>query len=331
MEPTASTAPSEMEVPAAHAGRRLDKFLRAQFKGVPAGLIFRHLRKGGIRVNGRKADGGYRIQEGDVLTLPAFEVQDTAPKQPPPKALVQRLNRAIVYEDEQLLIVDKPAGVPVHVGTGHRGGVIEALRADRPHEPDLDLAHRLDRETSGLLILTKTPAMLRYLSELFAQGDAVRRDYVALVRGAWPERLTELTDPIARTPRGVIVAADGDPALTRTRVRRRFGDVATLLDVELITGRKHQIRVHTSHAGHPIAGDDKYGDAAFTSRVGGSGLFLHATGLSFPLPDGETLTVTSPTPDSWQRIFDRLAGRPPAGNRRGGQRRRGGRRPGRRG
>lgn len=330
MEPTASTAPSEMEVPAAHAGRRLDKFLRAQFKGVPAGLIFRHLRKGGIRVNGRKADGGYRIQEGDVLTLPAFEVQDTAPKQPPPKALVEQLNRAIVYEDEQLLIVDKPAGVPVHVGTGHRGGVIEALRADRPHEPDLDLAHRLDRETSGLLILTKTPAMLRYLSELFAQGDAVRRDYAALVKGAWPERLRELTDPLLRTPRGVVVAADGDPALTRARVRRRFGDTATLVDVELITGRKHQIRVHTSHVGHPIAGDEKYGDQAFTSRVGARGLFLHATGLSFPLPDGETLTVTSPTPDSWQGTFNRLAGRPSAGDRRGGRGREGARRPGRR-
>lgn len=309
MEPRVSRAAAELEVPAAHAGRRLDKFLRAHLKGVPAGLIFRHLRKGGIRVNGRKVEGGYRIEAGDLITLPAFEVQDTSTP-PPPRALREQLAAAIVHEDERLLVLNKPAGVPVHVGTGHRGGVIEALRADRPQDPDLELAHRLDRDTSGLLILSKTPAMLRHLSGMLAAGTGLRRHYTALVRGFWPEDLSEVSVPIARTESGMVASARGDKALTRAEVRRRLGREATLLDLELITGRRHQIRVHTSHAGHPVAGDEKYGDPAFNRRVGGGRFFLHAAALEIPLPEGEMLHLSAPQPAEWQDTLDQLAGSP---------------------
>lgn len=291
--------PSEAEIPAAHAGRRLDKYLRSQLKGVPAGLIFKLLRGGKIRVNGRKVEGGYRIQEGDVLKMPPIVVEDK-PQQAAPDHLVRQLNDAIVFEDEELLVLDKPSGLPVHVGTGHTGGVIEALRADRPHEPDLDLAHRIDADTSGLLVLTKTPAMLRYLSDLFASGEKVRRKYHAVVQGAWPGKLTECTAPLKRTATGMKVDAAGSEALTRFQVRKRFGGTATLVEAELITGRKHQIRVHTSHAGHPIAGDRKYGDAAFNRTLPSNELLLHATEVSFPLLDGRELTFTSPVPKRWR-------------------------------
>lgn len=293
-----SISPNEAEIPVAHAGRRLDKYLRSQLKGVPAGLIFRLLRGGKIRVNGRKVEGGYRIEEGDILTMPAIEFEER--KQQAPPHLIRQLNEAIVFEDDELLILDKPAGMPVHVGTGHTGGVIETLRADRPHEPDLDLAHRIDADTSGLLVVTKTPAMLRYLSDNFATGSKVRRKYVAVVQGAWPGGLRESTAPLKRTATGMKVDEAGSSARTRFSVRKRFGGTATLLDVELLTGRKHQIRVHTSHAGHPIAGDRKYGDAAFNRTLDSDELLLHATGLEFPAPNGRTMSFSSAVPTRWR-------------------------------
>lgn len=291
-----------------HAGRRLDKFLRSQLKGVPAGLLFQLLRKGKLRVNGRKAEQNYRLVEGDEIDVPALEVEAPAAPAPRlPSALLEQMNNVVLYEDSTLLVVDKPAGVAVHKGTDVPGGVIEALRYLRPDLPELELGHRLDRDTSGVLVLAKSPSMLRYLHEMLRdREDEIERHYLAIVEGRWPSEKRVLEAPLQRRDTEVVVHPNGQRAETHVRVRRRVGDRATLVDVRLLTGRKHQIRVHLQHAGHPIAGDDRYGDPRFNNLVethGGSGLHLHASKMVIPLPDSTELVVTAPMPRKWERLF----------------------------
>lgn len=310
---TLSSPARVVEVPTEHEGRRLDKFLRAQFKGVPATLLFRHLRKGKVRVNDGRVQPGYRLQSGDRIQLPTMRLPDAIPPPKVPAGLLRRIERSIVHEDDALLVLDKPADVAVHVGTGVSAGVIEALRQLRPDHPDLELVHRLDRDTSGLLMVAKTHSMLRHLQQVLREDTAIDRRYVALVRGAWPARITEVRAPLRR-PSGsgegfVTVDGRGQPARTRFSVIRRFRNDATLLQVRLMTGRKHQIRVHTRHAGHPIAGDPKYGDARFNRHLrdlDAAHMFLHAAELHIPLPSGERLHLTSPTPGSWRRPLELL-------------------------
>ena len=291
-----------------HAGRRLDKFLRSRVKGVPAGLLFRLLRQGKLRVNGRKAQQNYRLQAGDEITVPALRIDaDAAPPPAVPPALIQQLRGTALHEDEDLLIIDKPAGVAVHRGTDVPAGVIDALRQLRPELPDLELIHRLDRSTSGVLALAKSPSMLRYLHDLLRdREDEIERRYLALVAGHWPAETTILDAPLRREENRVVVDPDGQRAETHVAVAQRFGNRATLLEVRLLTGRKHQIRVHLQHAGHPIAGDDRYGDDAFNRRaasLGGTGLHLHAAELVIPRPDGTPLAVTAPTPRRWEQLL----------------------------
>ncbi len=292
-----------------HAGRRLDKFLRSQLKGVPAGLVFQLLRQGRLRVNGRRAEQNYRLVEGDVIDLPALQVEVPAVTAPrPPTALLDQMSQSVIYEDAELLVVDKPAGVAVHKGTDVPAGVIETLRYLRPDLPELELAHRLDRDTSGVLVLAKTHPMLRYLHDMLRdREDEIERHYLAIVSGAWPEERTVLDSPLRRREAEVVVHPEGQRAETHVRVRRRVGKRATLVDVQLFTGRKHQIRVHLQHAGHPIAGDDRYGDPRFNEDVaarGGRGLHLHAATMRIPLPDGTERVVTAPVPAKWERLLD---------------------------
>lgn len=299
----------ELEVSSGHAGRRLDKFLRSQLKGVPGGLVFRLLRKGAVRVNGKRAKPDYRIQAGDVIRVPALEIPEQTPVKALPAELLRQIDRSILHEDDSLIVLNKPADLAVHVGTGITGGVIEALRQLRPEEKDLELVHRIDKETSGLLMVARTPDMLRHLQQVMRDDAAVRRGYLALVRGAFPQETTDVRDPLLTTEHGVRVDPQGQPAHTRFRVLRRFGRQATLVRAELITGRKHQIRVHTRHTGHPIAGDRKYGDPGFTreiQRLGGTRMFLHASQLRIPLPSGELLHLTAPTSPVWDRTLQRL-------------------------
>lgn len=291
-----------------HAGRRLDKFLRSRLKGVPAGLVFRLLRQGRLRVNGRKAQQNYRLHEGDVIDVPELRV-DSAPAPPAkvPPSLIAQVRGAVLHEDGDLLIVDKPAGVAVHKGTDVPAGVIEALRQLRPELPELELTHRLDRETSGVLALAKSPSMLRYLHTLLRdREDEIERHYLAIVAGRWPSETHIVDAPLRRAENGVVVDPDGQRAETHVSVKRRIGNRATLLNVRLLTGRKHQIRVHLQHAGHPIAGDVRYGNAGFNHRVeraGGTGLYLHAAKLVVPKPDGTDLVVTAPTPRRWGQLL----------------------------
>lgn len=292
-----------------HAGRRLDKFLRSQFKSVPAGLLFRLLRQGRLRVNGRRAQQNYRLQAGDVISVDDLRIDSApAPKPVVPAAVLESLRGAVVHEDEDLLVLDKPAGMAVHRGTDVSAGVIEALRHLRPELPELELSHRLDRGTSGLLALAKTPSMLRYLHELLREREEeIERRYLAVVAGAWPADTQILDAPLRREHTGMVVDAFGQRAETRVEVKRRIGNRATLVSVRLLTGRKHQIRVHLSHAGHPIAGDNRYGDREFNQRVpalGGGGIYLHAAKLVIPKPDGTELEVTAPTPRRWNELLN---------------------------
>jgi len=290
-----------------HAGRRLDKFLRSRLKGVPAGLLFRLLRQGKLRVNGRKAQQGYRLQQGDEIVVPRIRLDAGAPPRPVPSALLEQLRGAVLHEDEDLLIIDKPAGMAVHKGTDVPAGVIEALRQLRPELPELELSHRLDRETSGVLAVAKTPSMLRYLHDLLRDREGeIERHYLALVAGRWPSRRAVLDAPLRREEDRVVVDPAGQRAETHVLVRRRVGSRATLLDVRLLTGRKHQIRVHLQDAGHPIAGDDRYGEPGFNRRVASLGqgrLYLHATQLVIPKPDGTDLVVSSPMPHRWDELL----------------------------
>lgn len=244
-----------------------------------------------------------------MLDIPELRVEGSAASAPAlQSALLERLKNVVVYEDADLLVVDKPAGVAVHKGTDIPGGVIEAMRHLRPDLPDLELGHRLDRDTSGVLALAKTPSMLRYLHEMLRdREDEIERHYLALVAGAWPSGMRVLEFPLLRQQHRVVVDDGGQRAETHVAVRHRVGARATLVDVRLLTGRKHQIRVHLSHAGHPIAGDDRYGDRDFNARVarlGGRGLHLHAAEMVIPMPHGRGLVVTAPTPRRWESLFD---------------------------
>ena len=291
-----------------HAGRRLDKFLRSQLKGVPAGLLFQLLRKGKLRVNGRRTEQNYRLAVGDEIEVPALRVED--PAIPAPRlqsALLRQLTNVVLYEDSDLLVVDKPAGVAVHKGTDVPAGVIEVMRHLRPDLTELELGHRLDRDTSGVLALAKTPSMLRHLHEMLREReDEIERHYLAVVAGSWPSGLRVLDAPLRRRDDRVVVDEAGQRAETHVSVRRRVGERATVVDVRLLTGRKHQIRVHLRHAGHPIAGDGRYGDPDFNERVArvvGTGLHLHAGRMLIPMPNGRDLEVAAPMPGRWERLL----------------------------
>ena len=290
-----------------HAGRRLDKFLRSRFKHVPAGQLFKLLRTGKLRINGRKIDQTYRLAQGDTIQMPVLDAApDAARPANVPAGLLKRLKNSVLYEDKDLLVVDKPAGVAVHKGTDVAAGVIEAFRQLRPELPQLELSHRLDRDTSGVLVLAKTPSMLRHLHDLLRdREDEIERHYLAIVAGTWAGE-TAIHAPLLRRDDKVVVAPAGQRAETRVKVKRRIGRNASLLRVQLLTGRKHQIRVHLQHSGHPIAGDDRYGSAAFNRRVaesGGNGLYLHASTMIIPKPDGSQLVIEAPMPQRWQQLL----------------------------
>ena len=291
-----------------HAGRSLDKFLRYQLKGVPAGLLFQLMRKGKLRVNGRRVEQNYRLVEGDEIAVPPLRVEERATPAPRPRPdLLAQLKNTVVYEDADLLVVNKPAGVAVHRGTDVHAGVIEGMRHLRPDLPELELGHRLDRDTSGVLVLAKRPPMLRHLHEMLRdREDEIGRHYMAVVAGGWPTDLRVLDAPLRRRSDRVVVHPAGQRAETHVSVRRQFERRSTLIDVRLLTGRKHQIRVHLAHAGHPIVGDDRYGDPDVNQMASGSGvtgLHLHAARMVIPMPDGRKLEVVAPTPGSWQRLL----------------------------
>lgn len=314
--PEAAPKVRYMEVGEDHAGQRLDNFLLRALKGVPKSRVYRLLRRGEVRVNRARARPDYRLQAGDVVRLPPVRQQTevvSALREPDAYAW---LEARVLYEDEHLLAVDKPAGLAVHGGTRVSLGLIEALRRLRPHAPMLELVHRLDRETSGCLLVAKNRRSLVALHRAWQEGG-VEKHYVALVKGAWrgweARRIAvplEKGRPAGGGERRTRVAPTGKAAASVFTPRRVFGP-ATLVEIRLLTGRMHQARVHAAHAGHPIAGDDKYGDRAFNRAMRAMGLkrlFLHAARLEFRHPvSGSKMRLESPLPPDLQAVLERLS------------------------
>ena len=302
-----------LDITAGYAGQRLDNFLLRELKGAPKSLIYRILRKGEVRLNGGRVQPDRRLQAGDVLRIPPVRLgqPDDQPLRLPP-GLVDQLRNAVLHEDRDILVLDKPAGMAVHAGSGLDYGIIEALRAMRPDEPFLELAHRLDRETSGCLALARTPTALKQIQEAFRAGQVEKR-YLALVCGYWNHGPREINQPLRRNvlrsgERMVEVLEDGKPARTRFAPVSLFKP-ASLLEARIETGRTHQIRVHAAHVGHPLAGDDKYGAADFNrlmvEQYGLRRLFLHAHSLSLPL-GGRDIAVSAPLATELKTVLDRL-------------------------
>jgi 23S rRNA pseudouridine955/2504/2580 synthase len=312
------------------AGQRLDNFLVRILKGVPRTHVYRLLRKGEVRVNSKRAKPDQRVEAGDRVRLPPIRRPEPAAagaSRPPGPSLLKLVTDAIVYEDGDLLVLNKPAGLAVHGGSGMAHGVIEVLRAARPDATELDLVHRLDRETSGCLIVAKRRAALRDLHAQLREGQVEKR-YLALVCGKWNLGQKRIELPLATGERRggerhVAVRTHGQVAVSTFRPVQFFGNVASLMEVEIGTGKTHQIRVHAAYAGHPVAGDDKYGDRERNQELRNYGLnrmFLHAASIGVNRPGTrEPLHVSAPLSTELHAVLDALLKAP--GSRRGARRR----------
>ncbi|MCW5611223.1 MAG: RluA family pseudouridine synthase [Rubrivivax sp.] len=290
-------------VDAESAGQRLDNYLLRLLKGVPKTHVYRVIRSGEVRVNKGRAGADTRVAAGDEVRLPPLRLPDRTAAPPAPAR-----EFPLLFEDEHLLAIDKPAGVAVHGGSGVSSGVIEQLRRARPQARFLELVHRLDKETSGILLLAKKRSALTALQDQF-RARGTHKVYAALVWGAWPRSLKVIDLALVKTTdaageRRVRVAPpaaeDARRSISLVRVVRTL-DGTTLLDVTIKTGRTHQIRVHLAASGHAIVGDPKYGDfarnKAFAKATGFARMFLHARELAFDHPaDGRRITLTSPLP-----------------------------------
>lgn len=309
------TGVSYLDATAGDAGQRIDNFLARHIKDVPRSLIYRILRTGEVRVNGRRARPEYRLAEGDRVRVPPLQREDRGTPKQPSKSLREFIADTIIHEDRDLIVVNKPAGVAVHGGSGLSFGVIEALRALHPELKELDLVHRLDRETSGCLLVAKRRSVLRELHALLRERQ-MEKTYLALVIGRWPFGTKRIDLPVKTNlkqggERVVRVHSEGQEAISTFTPVRHFRKVATLMSVAIGTGRTHQIRVHAAHAGYPIAGDEKYGARDKDAKLKEYGLqrmFLHAHSLRFPRPGmREPFAITAELPTELQSVLDRLA------------------------
>jgi 23S rRNA pseudouridine955/2504/2580 synthase len=300
-------------VSADEAGQRIDNFLMRHFKTVPRSRVYRLLRKGEVRVNRKRVDAEYRIQEGDEVRLPPVRIDAGDDLRKPSSSLLELIERAVIYQDRHLLVIDKPAGVAVHGGSGMSFGVIEALRASRPRE-SLELVHRLDRDTSGCLLVARDRSTLTALHALIRNGG-MHKTYLALVAGSWQLGTKRIDAPLATDnrqhgERHVRVAAAGKDSISVFKPVQFFGKLATLMEVDIPTGRTHQIRVHASFAGHPLLGDDKYGDRDRNAELKGQGLkrtFLHAQSVAFEWPgSGVPFHVSAPLPAELAAVLDAI-------------------------
>ena len=303
---------NHVKIDGGEAGQRIDNFLLRRLKGVPKTRIYRMLRRGEVRVNGARTGPHRRLAAGDDIRIPPVRTARASAPAVPGRALMARLDGRILFEDEGLLVIDKPSGLAVHGGSGVQLGLIEALRAGRS-ERFLELAHRLDRDTSGCLMIAKSRAALAELHRLL-RAQRVRKSYQLLVSGRWPRHRTVVERPLHRFvtaagERRVRVDAQGKPARTTFNVLRAC-DAASWLSARLHSGRTHQIRVHAAASGHPVLGEDKYESAASeqcSNAAGVSRLCLHAVRLSFEW-DGATQRIEAPLPslfaETWGRLSD---------------------------
>lgn len=304
-------------IDSAHAGQRLDNFLLGALKGVPKTHIYRILRKGEVRINKGRTRPDYRLQEGDVVRIPPVRTAQAAVGALAPDTAEARLgwlNERILYEDDAFLAVDKPAGLAVHGGSGVSLGLIEALRQLRPHARFLELVHRLDRDTSGCLLVAKKRSALVALHALLREEEGVDKRYLALVKGPWKGGSRRVSAPLQKNElrsgeRMVTVSRLGKESVSVFTPRERFADAA-LVEIKLLTGRTHQARVHSAYIRHPIAGDEKYGDRGWNERLAALGLrrlFLHAAELRFSHPlNHSKMRLHAPLPDELASFLARL-------------------------
>ncbi len=311
--PSAKSPVSLRTVSAEEAGQRIDNFLLRHFKTVPRSRVYRLLRKGEVRVNRKRVEAEYRIQAGDSVRLPPVRIDADDELRMPSSSLLELLEGAVIFQDKHLLVIDKPAGVAVHGGSGMSFGVIEALRASRPRET-LELVHRLDRDTSGCLLIARDRATLTGLHALIRNGG-MHKTYLALVAGSWQLGTKRIDAPLATDnrqhgERHVRIAAAGKDSVSVFKPIQFFGSLATLMEVDIPTGRTHQIRVHASFAGHPLLGDDKYGDRDKNTELKAHGLkrtFLHAQSVAFDWPgSGVPFHVSAPLPAELSAVLDAI-------------------------
>lgn len=295
------------------SGQRIDNFLITQLRGVPKSLVYRIVRKGEVRANKKRIKPDYKLKEGDLIRIPPVKVSERPDLPSANLEQVAALEHAILYEDDALMLINKPSGVAVHGGSGLQFGLIEGLRALRPKEKSLELVHRIDRDTSGLLLVAKKRSVLKNLHEQLRNKE-MNKQYLALVRGQWQKRVRSVEAPLKKNTlksgeRIVRVDAEGKASLTRFRIQQRYKE-GTLVEASPVTGRTHQIRVHALHAGHPIAKDPKYGDADFDNSMSALGLnrlFLHAWQLRFLHPvTGKDVAFEAPLDDSLQQTLKQL-------------------------
>ncbi|WP_222709895.1 23S rRNA pseudouridine(955/2504/2580) synthase RluC [Reinekea thalattae] len=297
--------------------QRLDNFLRFHLNNVPKSRIYRIIRKGEVRVNGKRAKPETRLCAGDEVRIPPVtEAQKEKTVHSPSQGLRRALIDAVIYEDDYIIAINKPSGLAVHGGSGLTLGLIEALRADRPDDRFLELVHRLDRDTSGVVLVAKKRSSLTLLQDYFRTKHQVQKTYWCLVKGRWPEDKKRIDAPLLRHEeaasgeRRVSVNAQGKASVTKYRLLKQF-DQCAWVEAQPITGRTHQIRVHCLHAGHPILGDDKYQDSQseqLCRQIGLKRLFLHAAQLTIPHPvSGEEMVFRAQIEPSLQALLARLS------------------------
>lgn len=310
-----SRGPAEvrfLSVTADQDGQRIDNFLLARLKGVPKSRIYRMLRTGEVRVDGGRAKAERRLKAGETVRIPPVREAAQSPVPVLPDRLQEDIRQRVLLERPGFLVIDKPAGLAVHGGSGLSFGLIEVLRQLWPGEP-LELAHRLDRDTSGCILVARSRPALLALHRMLREQSMEKR-YWALAKGRWPSHLRTVNAPLEKNhlqsgERMVRVSQEGKESATEFRVLQRFAS-ATLVEAMPLTGRTHQIRVHAQHAGHPLAGDPKYGDDAFNQAMKAQGLkrlFLHARSLAFADPaTGESLFVEAPLDGALQQVLEAL-------------------------
>ncbi|WP_091511753.1 23S rRNA pseudouridine(955/2504/2580) synthase RluC [Microbulbifer yueqingensis] len=317
--PAASKSPGNgspgvqfLTVPAELAGQRIDNFLQARLKGVPRSRVYRILRKGEVRVNKGRVKAEYRLRAGDVVRVPPIRTTEQAPPAVAGESLRNLVQASILYDDNGLLVINKPAGLAVHGGSGVRLGLIEVLRQMFPGSPFIELVHRLDRDTSGAIMVARKRSVLQHVQAELRAGR-VGKSYLALASGKWPRGRKLVEAPLRKNTlksgeRMVSVAPDGKPSQTRFQVLERFSG-ATLVAAEPVTGRTHQIRVHAQFVGCPLAGDVKYTPDEENRRFRGLGLkrlFLHSASVSCSLPSGEVVKVAAPLPEELESVLAAL-------------------------
>ena len=318
--PAAKSSVRLIKVPDDRAGQRLDNFLLGQLKGAPRSLVYKLVRSGQVRVNGGRAKAERKLEGGDEVRVPPVNLNEIGDKAPPPAGFLQRMEQAIVFEDARLLVINKPSGVASHGGSGISHGAIETMRVLRPNQA-LELVHRLDRDTSGLLVMAKKRSALSELQALLREDHdgngpgGIRKRYLTLLAGRMPDGVMSVDAPLhvglrQGGERHVQVNAAGKPSLSHFKVLERRGG-HSYCEVKIDTGRTHQIRVHALHIGHPVAGDDKYGDPAINKRlreqIGLKRLFLHAASLEFALDAGKTpYVLNAPLAPELAEALERL-------------------------